>query len=299
MTTRKIFDAHHHLWKLDHCHYPWLIAKGQRRFFGDPAPIQRDYLAAEFKCEASRYDVIGSTHIQVGVADEDSVKETEWLQSVSETEGLPSAIVAFADLTAEDLHGRLTSHSKSSRLRGIRQIIGRHPDEDALNKSGDLIENPDFLRGMKVLSERGLSFDLQLTETTYSAAARVLAKVPSLKVAICHFGSPWDLSREGFDRWQTAMATFAELPSISVKFSGFGMFKPDWNADDIAPFVEAALGLFGADRCMAGSNFPVDKLYGNYERIWDALATVIMCDDDYAKVTRENAIRFYDVDLTC
>lgn len=80
-----------------------------------------------------------------------------------------------------------------------------------------------------------------------------------------------------------------------MKFSGFGMFKADWSSEDVAPYVEAAIQLFGDDRCMAGSNFPVDKLYGGYDRIWNALADLVGEQSTWSKLSRENARRFYRV----
>lgn len=87
-------DAHHHLWDLQVVHYPWLMAHGVERFFGDPAPIQRDYLPGEFRAEAGAEGVAASVHIQVGA--EDSLAEARWVQSVAEAApDWPLAQVAF------------------------------------------------------------------------------------------------------------------------------------------------------------------------------------------------------------
>jgi predicted TIM-barrel fold metal-dependent hydrolase len=134
-----------------------------------------------------------------------------------------------------------------------------------------------------------------MTEPNYASAASLFGNLPDLRFAICHFASPWDQSPEGIKRWRAAMLNFAALPGAHVKFSGFGMFKPDWSAEDLRPFVEAALDLFGEDRCMAGSNFPVDKLYGRYDRIWAALSEIVGTGETYRKVTLENARKYYRV----
>ena len=288
----QIFDAHHHFWDLCHCHYPWLMAKGVKRFFGDPAPIQRNYLVEDLINDAAEFELVGSTHIQVGVAEEDAVKETVWLQGLG---NLPSAIVAFEDLSSADLARQLDAHGEANRLRGFRQIIGRHPSEDQQTKSGDLLHNPAFEAGLKELSKRQLSFDLQLIAGQYDDAITLLDRVEGLRVAVCHFGSPWDQSKDAFDSWKKAMTRLAALPGVHLKFSGFGMFKPEWTVSDIEPYVTAGLELFGAERCMAGSNFPVDKLYGGYGRIWQALEVLLGPGDDLAQVTRTTAMTFYAV----
>ena len=95
---RRIVDAHHHLWDLDACHYPWLTARGVTRFFGDPTPIQKDYLVADLRDDAADYELAASVHVQVGVAPGDELKETAWLQETGDDTGLPSAIVAYCEL---------------------------------------------------------------------------------------------------------------------------------------------------------------------------------------------------------
>ncbi len=274
------------------------MARGVKRFFGDPSPIQKDYLLQHFLDDAGEYELLGSTHIQVGVEEDDALRETEWVQSLANTSpGLPNAIVAFADIRRTDLDQHLASHKQSMNFRGIRQIIGRHPSEDKITDSGALLKDPRFLRGLQRLEKQNLSFDLQLIASQYDEAIELLKRVPHLRVAICHFASPWDLSATGFDIWRSAMLKFAALPNVYLKFSGFGMFKPDWTPSDIKSFVDCALEIFGPERCMAGSNFPVDKLYGGYGRIWSAMTHLINDRSALEKVTVRSALQFYRVAL--
>jgi predicted TIM-barrel fold metal-dependent hydrolase len=293
----RIIDAHHHLWDLTACHYPWLMEKGVRRFFGDPAPIQKDYLACDLRGDIGALPVVKSVHIQVGVASEDSVKETLWLENHAETEGLPSAIVAFVDLTADDVEQQLDAHAAATRLRGVRQIVGRSAEEDALTGTGSLLANPAFARGLKALAARGLSFDLQLVPPQMEAAAKLLAGIPELNVALCHGGSLSDCSVEGRAHWAKGVAALAALPNILCKVSGFGMFDNSWTADSARPQFETLLGHFGPAQMAFGSNFPVDKLYGDYASIWkrfDALAAGLS-SNERAALFAENAERFYRI----
>lgn len=295
-TKFQIYDAHHHLWDLNRCHYPWLEARGKTRFFGDPSPIQQDYLDGDLIADANSFEIVGSTHVQVGVAEQDSISETRFAQEVADkARMLCSAIVAFADLTSDELDAELEKHAQSANFRGVRQIVGRHPGEDAQTGSNQLLSNPKFGKGLSLLAAKGLSFDLQLIEQNYAEATALFSRIPDLNFAICHFGSPWDMSAEGFARWRAAMARFAKVPGAHMKFSGFGMFKPDWSFEDVAPYAETALELFGEDRCMAGSNYPVDKLYGGYDRIWNALFELVGIGSTWNKLSRQNAQRFYRV----
>ncbi len=270
----RIIDAHHHLWDLSRCHYPWLMEKGVRRFFGDPAPIQKDYLAEDFRDDIGELPIEKSVHIQVGVSPEDTVRETAWLQATGAADGFPHAIVAFADLTAPDLERRLEAHGQHDRLRGIRQIVGRSAEEDRKTGTQGLLADPAFLAGLRTLAARGLSFDLQLTPPLMKATADLLEKVPELKIALCHAGSPGDFSEEGLAEWRTGLARLAKLPNLICKVSGFGMFDHGWSVQSIRPLVLTAIEIFGPDRIAFGSNFPVDSLYSSYGEVMGAYGEI-------------------------
>lgn len=270
MSKRRIVDAHHHLWDLGACHYPWLMESGIKRFFGDPAPIQRNYLVDEFKKDASAYDLAASVHIQVGVAAGDEVHESRWLDATADRNGLPSAIVAFCDLSSPDAQRVIAEQCQVTRVRGFRHIVGRSAKEDAATGSDTLLENPVWISNLGSLREKGLSFDLQIIPQQVDRIMRVLRKVPGLRVAVCHCGSPWDQSVSGLKRWREGLARLASIPDVHCKISGLSMFNHDWRVDDIASIVRACIDTFGPERCMFGSNFPVDKLHKSYEEIWQA-----------------------------
>ena len=274
MTKRRIIDAHHHLWDLDACHYPWLMERGVIRFFGDPAPIQRNYLASELRADAANYELAGSVHIQVGVADGDEVNESRWLDEAAEVDGLPSALVGFCDLAAENAQQVLDDQSRIRRLRGIRHIVGRSQEEDAANGSDGLLDNPVWVENLASLRERNLSFDLQLIPQQIDRAAKVLQRLPGLQVALCHCGSPWDQSSAGLARWRAGLKQLAALPDVYCKISGLAMFNHRWSVDEIRTIVTTCIDVFGTRRCMFGSNFPVDKLHKSYDDIWQAYETL-------------------------
>jgi len=292
---RRIIDAHHHLWDLGACHYPWLMEKGVPRFFGDPTPIQKNYPVANLRQDASSYELAGSVHVQVGVASGDEVRETQWLEACAAEHGLPSAIVAFCDLAADDLASVLDEHSQSARLRGVRQIVGRSAEEDAVTGSGALLDNRRWRDGLLELRERQLSFDLQLIPPQMPKVAEVLESVPGLKVALCHCGSPWDQSVEGLKRWRAGLERLAQLPDVSIKISGLSMFNHEWQPGDIRPIIETCIDVFGAGRAMFGSNFPVDKLHKTYDDIWRAYEAIAeqYSAAEQARLFGETAADFY------
>ena len=259
-------DAHHHLWDLSAVNYPWLMEKGAARFFGDPRSIQRNYLLPEFRSDAQEQGFAASVHIQVGAAD--PWAEAQWVQSIADQfPDWPLVQVAFCDLTADDVDEQLDRLQSLPSVRGVRQIIGRAPGEDALTGTNALLADPKFLTGLKKLGSRDLSFDLQLLPELMDQSAGVLAQAPETRIALCHAGSPHDRTSQGLQRWADALTALSDLPQVSCKLSGLGMFDHSWSAESVSPIITTCLSQFGADRCMFGSNFPVDSLTSTYKEV--------------------------------
>ena len=295
---RKIVDAHHHLWDLEECHYPWLMARGVKRFFGDPAPIQRNYLVDDLRADSAGYELEASVHIQVGVAAGDELKETEWLQKVGEEHGLPSAIVAYCELDDPAAPRHLEAQLDFPRLRGVRQIVGRSDEEDQQTGSGRIVGSSVWCENLAALAEVGLSFDLQLTPPQVPSVCDALSDAPDTKIAVCHCGSPWDQTPEGLSSWREGMALLASMPNVHCKISGLSMFDHDWTVDSIRPIVEACIELFGPDRAMFGSNFPVDKLHASYADIFTSFEAIVagMSYAEQAKLFGGTARSFYRIE---
>lgn len=284
-------DAHHHLWDLEAVNYPWLMAKGIERFFGDPSPIQRNYLLDEFRQEAGAEGFAASVHIQVGA--ESGWEEAKWVQSVADSNpSWPIAQVVFCDLTSADLSEQLDAFQSLPTVRGVRQIVGRAPGEDAQTGTNDLLDDSRFAEGLQMVGERGLSFDLQLIPELMEKTAGVLANAPDTKVALCHAGSPHNRTPEGLKSWSDALMALSTLPHVVCKLSGLGMFDHNWEAKDFAPIVETVLDQFGANRVMFGSNFPVDKLNSDYRTLTDAYRCLVK-SSDRDQVFQKTAKDFY------
>ena len=285
-------DAHHHLWDLQAVHYPWLMAKGQVRFFGDPAPIARDYLLPEFTADARRHGITGSVHIQVGA--EDGMAEAAWVDAIAAEAKADWQMrqVAFCDLSSPTLAQDLEALAALPSVVGVRQIIGRAPGEDALTGTRELITSPAFQDGLALLAKKGLSFDLQLLPELMAPMAEVLAKVPDLRLALCHAGSPYDRSAHGIAQWAKALESLSSQPQITAKLSGLGMFAHGWQTNDFAPLVKIVIDQFGANRVMFGSNFPVCSLTSSYDRLVEAYRTLIP-QQSHDQIFGQTAAEFY------
>ncbi len=296
-----IVDAHHHLWNPasndPDVGYIWLKAIGAPKPFGDPTPIQRDYLLPEFRQDVAR-PLAASVHVQADGAIPDPVAETRFIQSISDNAALPIAIVSFVDLTQDDAEDMILRHKSCANFRGVRQILSRLDDRPDISFAPEhYLRDQGWQTGFELLRNHGLSFDLQLYPEQMAEAAAFLAAFPEVPVIIDHAGSRHDQSPSGFDRWHKGMAALAALPNTAVKLCGFGMFDPAWTAASIKPLIDAITDLFGPDRVLFGSNFPVDKLMRPYRDILRDITALFADAPQSARdaIFRDNARRIYRI----
>jgi len=296
----QLFDAHHHLWDLGAVDYVWLKQLGVPKPFGDPTPIQKDYLPQHFLDDISSVedlDFEGSAHIQVDGALADPVSETSWLSKLSKS-GIPSVIVGFLDLTKEDAEVILKNHLSFVEFRGVRQIIGflEHRPDLSFTKE-HLLRNSSWRENFALLDKYNLSFDLQLYPEQMKEAAEFLVGFPKVPIVIDHAGSPYDQTDHGLRLWREGLSALAKLPKIYIKLSGFGMYDSDWSSESSLLLFQTILELFGAHRIMWGSNFPVDSLMSPYSFCVKQMMNWIspLSKDEQGLIASGTAKKFYRV----
>lgn len=296
MTKRKIVDAHHHLWGLDlGYNYPWLqdrpLGVG---VCGEIDAIAGNYLPVDFFNDSYDYELVKSVHIEA-VAN-DPISESAWLQHLADDSGFPHGIVAGAKLNAHDVEATLEAHSQFANVKGIRHIVNWHHEPRlTFTDRSDLMTDPDWLKGFALLDKYGLSFDLQLYPNQMEDALTLARANLNTLIILNHTGMPADRDAEGLSEWRQGMNQLASAENIVVKISGLGMVDWDWTTETIAPFVRHTIECFGADRCMFGSNFPVDKLYSSYSDIFQAFERITsdMDESDLDAMFHTNAIKYY------
>ena len=298
--SMKLLDAHHHLWDLQALDYVWLKQLGVPKPFGDPTPIQKDYLTQHFQndvSEAVDVKLVGSVHIQVDGALPDPVTETSWLSSLSPS-GIPSAIIGFVDLTREDAEAVLNNHLSFPEFRGVRQIIGMIEQRPNISFTKEhLLRNPRWQENFALLEKHQLSFDIQLYPEQMKEAAEFLGGFPKVPIVIDHAGSPYDQTDAGLKLWREGLSALAKLPNIHIKLSGFGMYDSDWSSESSLVLFQTILELFGAHRIMWGSNFPVDSLMKSYSFCVTQMLKWIspLSPEEQGLIAAETAIKFYRV----
>ena len=236
------------------------------RIYGPYDAIRRDYLLEELHGESAPLGVAGSVYIQCGWPPDNAALETRWVQSVAERSEKPLAIIGWADLADPGLGALLDAHGESANFRGIRQMLNWHDKAQyrAAGIDGTVMDDKTWRRGFAELAERGLIFELMIFPGQMTQAARLAREHPRATIVLEHGGLPADESAAGRAAWRDGMALMAGESNVVAKISGLGMFNHRCTAESVAPVMREMLALFGPERCMFGSNFPVDKLWVSY-----------------------------------
>jgi predicted TIM-barrel fold metal-dependent hydrolase len=297
MAKRKIVDAHHHLWELSKAYnYPWLqdIASGEG-MLGNLKPITVDYLAKDYRADTANYDVVKSVHIESVPAN--AITETRWLQSVADTAGIPHAIVARVELHSPDADKLMAEHKASRNVRGIRHIINWHKNPNYTFTDHDFLGDDAWVKGYALLKKHGLSFDLQIYPNQMKAAAALARRHPETLVILNHTGMPVDRDADGMALWREGMKALAAADNVVAKISGLGMVDHTWTEASIRPFVLETIDIFGIDRSLFASNFPVDRLYTSFDTVYGAFENIVakFSEAEKAKLFHDNALRAYRI----
>jgi len=277
-----IVDAHHHLWRIDQG-YSWLNAAGLE-------PIRRTFSPADLRAELIAHGVDRTVLVEGGRCDVDEARLLlAYVLEIPEIAG----VVAWADPCAPDLDETLRGYRAlpgGERLVGIREQIQGIDDPRYFDRE-------DLRRGLSTIGAHGLAFDLVIRSDQIADAARVARELPGVRFVLDHLGKP--AIRDGqFASWAADLALLAACPNVTAKVSGLTTEAAwdSWTVDDLRPFVEEALRLFGPERLMFGSDWPVSTLAAAYGKWLEAL-TLILPADARDMILGGTAARTYDLHL--
>jgi predicted TIM-barrel fold metal-dependent hydrolase len=293
-----IIDAHHHIWR--QADLPWLQGPMVARIFGPYEPIRRDYPIAEYLADIKTSHVVGSVYVQTNWAKDKALDEAAWVQSVADGEGWPHAIVGYADLLDDSAPQTLKALAKIPRVRGIRMQLHWH--ENPLYRfaaAPDVMNGALFRKNFAHVAGNNLSFDLQVFTSQMKDAANLAAAFPSVTFVLQHAGMLEDKSREGRASWQEGMKRLADQPNIVSKLSGLGTFIQRNDPSHIADVIQETVAIFGPNRCLFGSNFPIEKLWTSYASLVDAHRAALAGygASEQQAMLQGNAIRIYRLRL--
>ena len=295
----QVVDPHIHLWDLKTHHYPWLANPGTS-FVGDARDLKHDYLIADLLRDAAPVQVLKLVHVDANHDPADPVEETRWLQQVADHEGngLPDAIVAGADLSADNAQEVLEGHAAFANTRSIRQILNVHANLLYDYVGRHYMREPQWRKNFALLKRYSLSFDLQLYPSQMKEAAELAQEHPDTQFIVNHAGMFVDRSSvEGFRAWRDGLRALAACPNVAVKISGLAMFDHQWSVESFRPYVLETIDTFGCERAMFASNFPVDRLFATYEGLWNAYVSIVKDLSDMEKdaLVKSNAERIYRI----
>jgi len=296
----QVVDPHIHLWDLKTHHYPWLANPGVS-FVGDARELKHDYLLADLLREAGEVEVLKVVHVEANHDPADPVEETRWLQGLANeagSRGMPNGIVAGVDLSAPDATQVLEGHAAFANTRGIRQILNVHENKLFDYIGRHLMRDSVWRENFALLRRYDMSFDMQIYPSQMDEAVALAQAHADTQIIINHAGMFVDRSSvAGYRAWRDGMRKLAGCPNVTVKLSGFGMFDHQWTVESLRPYVLETIDAFGVERAMFASNFPVDRLFGSYEDLWRAYASIV-ADASVAEkdaLFRRNAERVYRI----
>lgn len=293
MSRDPIIDTHIHFWQRRNpdpgMKWVWLEDDFDHPIIGNIDAVKMlAYQIDDLWAEARFADVTAFVHVQAAIGSDDPVQETRWLTRMRENAPVPFTIVGDAALGSDGGLRQLDEHCESPYFVGVRDFTS-----ETMLAAGEVI--PQFEASLEVMAERSLVFDLDCEWPNMHAARELADRHPGLQIVLQHIGFPRSRDDEYFANWVTGMRTLAGAPNVTCKISGLGMTDTRFTAASLQRWIDTPLEVFGPDRCVLGSNWPVDRLCSSYDVIMDIYRDRVAVLDpaDQPKVLSENAARIY------
>jgi L-fuconolactonase len=245
-------DAHQHFWKYDQVKHAWID--------DEMKIIRRDFPPNDLSPLLQAAQIDGTVAVQ---ADE-TWRETEYLLDLASQYPWIKAVVGWVDVGNPKLEDFLDIASETPKLKGFREVLQ--------SRKPDYMLRSEFIKGIHQLGKRGFTYDILIFPEHLDASLDLVSKCPDQPFVIDHLAKPKIKTGE-WKEWRKKMALLAERELVYCKLSGM-ITEADlkkWTYEDILPYMEIALELFGPQKLMYGSDWPVCLVAGEYERVWEAI----------------------------
>jgi L-fuconolactonase len=255
---RMHIDAHQHFWSYNPAEYEWID--------DSMAALRRDFLPQDLKSELEANDFQGSIAVQA----RQTMEETRWLLGLAERSPSILGVVGWADLRSPDIRSQLKVMAQNPKLVGIRHIVQSEPDDRFLLQ-------PDFLRGVSVLEEFDLAYDVLIYTKHLSTTAEFVQRFPRQRFVLDHLAKP-PIKSGGIEAWANGIRRLADCPNLCCKLSGL-VTEADWTLwqpEQILPFLDVAFESFGPNRLMIGSDWPVCLVAASYRQTVEVVKTYLL-----------------------
>jgi len=272
-----IIDSHQHFWQVGRFDYPWMSS--------DVTVLYRDYLPDQLEPVLKENGVSSTVLVQAS----NSVAESRWLLELADVHPFIAGVVGWVDLASPEVDRQLDELSAHPKFKGVRHLVESEPDDDWLVR-------PDVLNGLGRLAAFGVTYDLLVHTRHLKHVAKIAEACPGVSLVIDHMAKP-PIAKRDFGSWFRELKPVAANTNIYCKLSGLVTEAQwdSWASDDLRPYVEAALELFGPERLMFGSDHPVCLLAASYARVLDSFQELLreLPDDARQQIFSNNAIEFY------
>ena len=271
-----IVDAHQHFWEPARNFHPWLSGPELIPFrYGDYSALKRDYLPDDYRADAGGHRVEESVYVETEWDPSDPIGETRYASALAERLGLPNAIVAQAWLDRPDAAEVLAAQAAFPLVRSVRHKPGGPASPAEAGTRLTLMSDPRWREGYALLESHGLHFDLQTPWWNLPEAVRLARDFPRTTLILNHTGLPSDRTPDGLAGWRRAMEDLSDVPNALVKVSGLGQRGLPWTVEANGPIVRDTIAIFGPERVMFASNFPVDGLCASLDVILSGFKTIV------------------------
>ncbi|HEV2557731.1 MAG TPA: amidohydrolase family protein [Microvirga sp.] len=271
-----MIDAHQHYWEPARGDYGWLTP--------DLAPLYRPFGPDDLAPHLERHGINRTILVQAAP----TVEETRYMLDLAAASPSVAGIVGWVDFSAADAPAVIADLASDPLLVGLRPMVQDIPDDDWLLR-------PDLAPAFRALVAHGLVFDALALPRHLSRLLVVVDRHPGLAVVIDHGAKPF-IKDGRLDPWRADMAALAARPNVVCKLSGLVTEAgPDWSVETLRPYVDHLLAVFGPERLLWGSDWPVVNLAGGYDR-WREASLVLLAgltEAERAALLGGNAARLY------
>jgi L-fuconolactonase len=281
-----IIDAHVHLWNPHQFNMPWLE---------DVTALRRPFGLQEYREQTRHLPIVGMVYVEVGVDPREALSEAHHVVELAQEEPRLQSIVAAAPV---ELGAAVRGHLEalialSPLVKGVRRNIQDETEPDFCLR-------PDFVEGVRLLAEYGLSFDLCIRHWQLPSVVELVRRCPDSIFILDHLGKP-DIKQRLLEPWQSNLRALAELPNVACKISGMvtEANQLSWQPADLEPFIDMVLESFGEERVLFGSDWPVALLASSYQRWYQTLQalTARLPIAARRRLWAENAQRLYRIKM--
>jgi predicted TIM-barrel fold metal-dependent hydrolase len=291
--TGPIVDCNVHLWDQRDNPVFWLSDRTLvRDMLGDYDSLPDRYALSDYRRETLGYDVRGLIWSDAGTAD--PLAAADWVSR--QQDGAPSviAIVTLGDPTSSVFAGLVERCRQRPLIRSIRMRL--LPELSGRAVGGDLLDDRLVRDNLALLADSGLVATVEAASSQLGVVTRLAAQFPALRIVIDHFGWP-EVAPGGGDLagHMDRLAPLAAAGNVATRIDAVGTIFGDWTLPQIRPWLLEVTGIFGPQRCMLGSDLPIENLrsgfgplYAAYEAIFSAFS-----DDERAMLFQRTAERWY------